>query len=344
MKKFKYILIIGLCFGCSQDFVETNPKGALASGNFWQTADDANLALTGCYDALQGNFLYCLRNMNQCSLRERENFTDNSMNGFLYQGYNNIKDGSLNPSKDIPNERPWSALYKVIGRTNQVIANVPQIEDISDEEKNVILAQAKAIRALAYWNLMNTWDDVPLITTLLGPDEQQVPKSPAIDIYDQIVLDLDEAAAMLPQVWSGDDHGRVTSGAANSLLARVHLFAYGYLNVQDAAQKAADAAAKVINSGVYSLFPDYVSLFTPENEDSNEIVWSVRFTAEIGGNNEEGFSHSGDIHPQAVTQPLPNLVEAFYMNDGLPIYESPLYNPDAYWENRDPRWIGRAHV
>ena len=338
MRKIITILVLSLLFGCSQEFIETNPKGALASGNFWQTAADANLGLTGCYDALQDNFLYALRNMNQGSLRDRENFTDNAMNGFLYQRYNNIKDGTLNPSDEVPIGRPWGALYKVIGRTNQVIANVPQIEDISDQEKNMILAQAKAIRALAYWNLIYAWDDVPLITTLLGPNELEVPKNSAMEIYNQIVTDLEEAGAVLPEVWTGNNYGKVTSGAVYSLLARIYLYAYGYLDVTNAAQKAADASEKVINSGVYSLFPNYAELFTPVNEDASEIIWSVRFTAEIGGNNEEGFSHSMDTQPQAITQPLPNLVDSFYAIDGLPISESPLYNAEQYWLNRDPRW------
>ncbi|MEM6378766.1 MAG: RagB/SusD family nutrient uptake outer membrane protein [Bacteroidota bacterium] len=216
--------------------------------------------------------------------------------------------------------------------------NVPNIEEVSAEEKAQIVAQAKAIRALMYWHLTEAWDDVPLITTLLGPEELQIPSNDALDIYAQMVADLEEAADVLPEVWSGNDYGKITSGAANALLARVHLFFYGYHGVSDGAQRAAAATQKIIDSGVYGLFPDYEQLFTQANEDSEEVVWSIRFSSDLSGNNAEGFSYSFNAVPQSNNYPLQNFVDAFYCTDGLPIDQSPLYDPANYWENRDPRW------
>ena len=172
----------------------------------------------------------------------------------------------------------------------------------------------------------------------MDPEELQIPKSTALEIYEQMEEDLEEAVLVLPEIWEGDDYGRITRGAANALLARIHLFFYGYHNVQEAIQKAREATASIINSGQYSLFPDYEALFTPENEDVAEIIWSVRFSSDLSGDNGEGFSFSNNAVPVALNLPLQNFVDAFYCIDGLPIDQSPLYDPAAYWENRDPRW------
>lgn len=337
------MLMLSLNFSCSDDFLTAEPEFGLSSETFWETTRDAELGLTGCYDALQENWLYAQRNQNDGALRERECFTDNSMNGFLYQRFNNIKNGTLNADDSgvgaIVTLRPWRALYRAIGRTNVLLANIDRVEGLDDNEKASYKAQAKVIRALMYWNLTNAWDDVPLITQEPDLDVAVTPKSTALQIYNTLLVpDLEEAIALLPDNWQGNDYGKVTSNAARALLARIHLFFYGYHNVAEAAQRAADLTADIIASGQHELFPDYPSLFTPENEDQSEIIWSVRFTSDLGGNNTEGFSFSTNTRPQANNQPLQNFVDAFYCTDGLPIDQSPLYNPDTYWENRDPRW------
>lgn len=333
------IMTLIASIGCSDDFLTTEPEFALSSGTFWASRQDAELGLSGCYDVLQENWLYAQRNQNHTTLRERECFTDNSMNGFLYQNFNNIKTGTLNPDQGIVTLRPWRVLYRTIGRANILLANIDRVDDLDEEEKNIFKAQAKTLRALSYWNLTNAWDDVPLVTEEPDLDVATTPKSTAMEIYENLLVpDLEEAIGLLPESWDGDDYGKVTKNAARALLARVHLFFNGYHNVDGAAQAAADLTEDIIVSGQYQLFPDYQALFTSENEDNSEVIWSVRFTADAGGDNTEGFSYSFNNRPQPNNQPLQNFVDAFYCIDGLPIDESPLYDPGAYWENRDSRW------
>ncbi|APD06356.1 hypothetical protein UJ101_00819 [Flavobacteriaceae bacterium UJ101] len=346
MKKTKYnflclVLFTTILSNCSDDYITVIPEDSLTSGSLWQTKNDADLVLTGCYNGLQQDYLYAERNQNDAALRERECFTDNSMNGYLYQRFNNIKNGTLTTADEIPISRPWNALYNAIRRANDLITNIDQIPDteLSQEQKEIYSAQAKVIRALMYYELTTGWDDVPLILTpITSAEAKAMVKNTALEVYNQIVLDLEDAANVLPDSWGGDEYGKMTKGAANALLSRVHLFFYGYHGVSDALQKAADASNEVINSGQYSLFNDYGSLFTVANETSPEIIMSVRFTADIGGTNGEGFSHSFNGMPQNNNQPLPNLVNDYYCTDGLPINESPLYDANNEEENRDPRW------
>jgi hypothetical protein len=330
------VLLIVIMTGCSEDFLETESIGQLS--NFWKTKADANLGLTAVYDVLQENFIIAERNsQNDASIREWECFTDNSMNAFLYQNFNGIKTGALTANDIYSVSNIWRVLYKGVFRANQVIAYVPEIADLDDVTKNRLLAQAKFLRAYFYYNLIVGWDDVPLILAPQTLEETSVPKSLALDVYNQIVTDLVEAEVELPATWTGE-YGRVTKGAANAMLARVYLYGYGYLGVTDAAQKAADAAKKVIDSGLYQLFSSYSALFTPTNERSREVIFSIRFSQDLGGNNTEGFSGSFNEMPQSNNQPLPNLANDFYCTDGRPITQSPLYNAAQYWLNRDPRW------
>lgn len=326
---------------CKEDFLETESLGQLSS--FWKTKEDAELGLTAVYDALQANFIIAERNsQNDASMREWECFTDNAMNGFLYQNFNGIKTGALTANDSYAVSNIWRAMYAGVFRANQVIGFVPEISDMDEASKKRMIAQAKFLRAYFYYNILVGWDDVPLITTLQTLEEaSEVTISPAINVYNQIVQDLIDAATDLPISWPSE-YGRVTSGAANAMLAKVYLYGFGYLGVSDAAQKAADAAAKVIGSNQYSLFPNYAALFTEANERSAEVIFAIRFSKDLGGNNVQGFSGSFNNVTQSNCQPLPNLANDFYCTDGLPFGtgagKSPLSNTTSPWLNRDPRW------
>lgn len=331
---------------CNDSFLETESLGALS--NFWKNKDDANLGLTAVYDALQANFIIAERNgQNDGSMREWECFTDNSMNGFLYQNYNGIKTGALTPSDVYAVSNIWRAMYSGINRANQVTSFVPDINGIDDATKKKIIAQAKFLRAYFYYNLLVGWDDVPLTTTAQTLEEaSQVTISPALSVYNQIVQDLTDAALDLPSSWP-TDYGRATSGAANAMLARVYLYGFGYLGQAADAQKAADAAKKVIDSGLYGLYTtggaaSYSALFSQANERSREVIFSIRFSQDLGGNNVQGFSGSFNTLAQSNNQPLPNLANDFYCTDGLPFGtgagKSPLSNVASPQLNRDPRW------
>lgn len=336
MKRYiQYLVVIIFLMAshaCSESYLDLVPENAVSAETL-----DADLALTGCYNALQEDYIFRLRSWNDASLRERECFTDNSMNAYLWQRFNNLKQGSLTAANNVPNRRPWIALYSGILQTNETLSRVPELEELSDEEVNLVIAQAQVIRAYLYWQLIVAWDDVPFPTTPTSLDQKFVGKSTAREIYDALVPELEAAASLLPEVWPADEFGRVTAHAANALLARMHLFFYGYHNVADGAQKASEAAGRIINSGAFDLYEDYESLFTPENEMDNEIVWSIRFAGDLGGNNGESISYSTTTRPYPNNMPLPNLVDDFYCTDGLPIDQSPLYNPDSIQLNRDPR-------
>ena len=166
-------------------------------------------------------------------------------------------------------EYQWAILYEGITRANIVLAKVPAIEmDATLKER--ILAEAKALRAFYYFNLVIIFGDVPLVTTPLNADQLQVTQSPVATIYETLIEpDLVDAASHLPPSYSGGDIGRVTSGAANAMLAKAYLF-------QKKWDQAASAAELVINSGLYSLMPVYSQNFNANFENNAESVFEIQ--------------------------------------------------------------------
>lgn len=170
----------------------------------------------------------------------------------------------------------WVGHYALIQRCNSTIYEVNTNTTItaSDQIKQQTIAEARFLRAYAYFNLVRFFGKVPLIDKLFDNPAQQnnVPQSTAAEIYAFIEDDLTFAATHLPLNWDSKFVGRATSGAANGLLAKV------YLTQQKWAQ-AMGAASAVMNAGQYDLSTPYDKIFREDGENSKESVFEVQATA-----------------------------------------------------------------
>ena len=138
------------------------------------------------------------------------------------------------------------------------------------------MAQAKFLRGYYYFQLVKFFGDVPLvIDERLGPDgASSKERLPASEVYAQIEQDLQDAADGLE--WIVSEKGRVTKGAALSLLGKVYLY-------QDKFSDAASTLNQVITSGNYSLVSNYAELFTVAGENSSESVFEIEYSGLEGG-------------------------------------------------------------
>ena len=176
----------------------------------------------------------------------------------------------------------WEQSYQGIANANLAIAKIPGVT-MDDAAKNILLGQARFLRAFYYYNLVRIFGNIPLITSpvdLNSPDMYPLQAS-VTDVYNVIVADLTFAESSgLPYL---DATGRVSLGAVKSLLASVYLTMAGYpLQLGNAYyQKAADKAAEVIQSNNYSLFPTYDALHTPANKNKGENIFQAQYTALI---------------------------------------------------------------
>ncbi len=186
----------------------------------------------------------------------------------------------------------YSRLFQAVGTSNDAIEKISGSSAASDVTKKVTIARAKFLRGLSYSYLVQLFGEVPLV---LQTGTSVKTRSSINDVYTQIVKDLTEAEADLPEY---DSSPIIPSkGAANAILARVYL-AWGHnpltqdqlteiansssdpvhVHVDNTKlAKAVEYADKVINSGKYSLLTDYTKLFGRSNESkAPEHIFTIR--------------------------------------------------------------------
>lgn len=168
------------------------------------------------------------------------------------------------PVDDPSIKQQWIDRYANIYRLNSIIEGINNNSSsaIPASYKNKTIAEARFLRALIYFHLVNFWGDVPLITTTDVNTNSGLSRTGSNAIYDQMVADLQFAETNLPSNFtSGGDRTRATTWAAKALLARVYLYRKQW-------QNAEAEATSVINSGVISLSNDLSKVFTTKSTEA----------------------------------------------------------------------------
>lgn len=335
------ILLAGAGLGlllsaCNADLLDTAPDNSYVESSFWQTEQAASAALTGCYTILRWDGVYG----NEATPLWEETATPNAHNDTDAKGFASIAMGLQSATTGGVISNRWARCYGGIGRCNTFLARVDEVAGLDEELKARMKAEAKFLRALYYFMLQTYFGDVPLILDPPDKSQSDLPRTGRAEVIAQVLKDLDEAAAVLPLEYGGADLGRATKGAALALKARVLFYeASPLFNTANDAEKwnTAAAAAKVVmdmaGEAGYGLFPDYRGLFLPENENNEEVIFDVQYIYPDGGNSFDLIGRQYNTNA-----PVQDLVDAYYMKDGLPRDESPLGATSGRYENRDPRF------
>jgi len=181
----------------------------------------------------------------------------------------------------------WTGYYALVNRANTVldkINNDPKIE-ATDQQKIAAEAEARFIRGYAYFMLVRLYGRVPLVDKLLSVEESNVTQSSPAQIYAFIEQDLQFAATNLPLSWPSAFVGRVTSGAANGILAKVYL-------TQQKWSAAMSTANIVMGSGQYDLSTPYDRIFREDGENSKESVFEIQATADASEKEKNGVQYT----------------------------------------------------
>lgn len=255
---------------CSDEFFETSSKTALNGGTAYSDAATAEIALVGCYDGWRrtlsdegvGMYLTSEIASDEClaggGMGDARNYSiiDRFDMGAA-AGYYNLW------------QTDWKNYYAAIFRCNELIKNDAQIDWAGDDVNHArIMGEAYGLRALLYFDLVRLFGDVPLVTV---PTEENLPRTPAKDVFGQIFEDLEFAAANIPaSSYNGGNldatDGRFSKFAAEALIARAYLFYTGYYGEEHPScnkQKAIDAINDVIENGGYQLEPNFEDLWMP---------------------------------------------------------------------------------
>jgi hypothetical protein len=173
----------------------------------------------------------------------------------------------------------WSRSYRNINLTNTIIASAPNVQ-MNEELKQRLVSEAKFIRALSYFWLVQQFGDIPLNLQPTIGLKTTAERAPKADVYQAIIEDLIFAEANLEANYP--QWGRIRKGAAQHLLSKV------YLVLQDW-PKAAEYAKKVIQDAeTYQLVEDYPQIFHHENQINKEIIFSVQYENDIANSGARG--------------------------------------------------------
>jgi len=175
----------------------------------------------------------------------------------------------------------WNNLFSGVARANLMIEIV---EGVGGPSSAAVGAELRTLRAWYYYMLMDFFGGVPLVTT------SKVEASPRVtrdSVFKFIEAELNAARLVLPATRPASEAGRVTRGAADAILASLYLNAQVYTGTVAAGgltkgtarwQDAITAADRVINSGQYTLEPNWRKNFAPDNDDSKENIFYISNT------------------------------------------------------------------
>ncbi len=313
MKKtqINYLLIAGAMLvslgSCKKDFVDISPKGQFLSENYYADKDQAFAALVGTYDGVRknsGGFENMITMMNAGSddqLAGGGGATD----GAGIQGFSNY---TLNAT--IMPGSFWNDHYQGIFRANTLLAKLPSVT-MDATLKARFAAEAKALRALYYFNLVRMFKNIPLLLeSLTATNMYQATQATPVAVYTQIEKDLSEAIAVLPtSVPGATEAGRFTKGAAQALLGKVYLF-------ENKASLAAAQFAEVngtpggTSQYGYRLLAKFSDLWVVANKFNTESIIEACHTSvgnsgwgNWGSGSDEGNSVNVMVGPRSYSRP-----------------------------------------
>jgi hypothetical protein len=249
MKKYIKILLIAIVAAGStscSNWLTLAPEDGVIREEFWQTKEQVNSAVVGCYSALLNGPVEKMFLWGEL----RADMVDNGL--ITRSDYSQVIDGEISASNPIVN---WASFYSVINNCNTVLKFAPDVQKIdgtfTDKMRKEYEAEALTLRAMMYFYLVRSFRDVPLVTTASVSDDQNysIAKTPGATILDTLVRDLKIATANAPLSYGGDNaknKSRITAYTAKTLLADIYLWQEKYAECNALCQE-------VIGSGRYSM-------------------------------------------------------------------------------------------
>jgi len=264
-----------LLFSCKK-FVEVeNPADQLNSDAVFRDSSTATSAITGIYSEMLTN-----RNLFSnsavtlyagMSADELYYYTPGLKDEFTHNQITQANHGNIDNSF-------WKPAYKNIYAANLAIEKLSQSQSLSGSLKNQLTGEAKLIRALCYFQLVNLFGDVPLVTSSKYTENVSAPRAAVASVYSQVINDLLDAKNLLPVDYTTTERVRPNKLTAAALLSRCYLYTGNW-------QNAESEATAIISSGLYSLEPDLNNVFL---NSSTEAIWQL-MPVRPGFNTYEGL-------------------------------------------------------
>ncbi|WP_300761742.1 RagB/SusD family nutrient uptake outer membrane protein [uncultured Parabacteroides sp.] len=293
--------------------LDTYPGDKVNQSLFYKTEEHAKQGLMGIYGMLRLNeafgYQFCFDHLGDIA------YGYNYYMMFL--GTYTERDGTI--------QNTWQTFYDGIQRSNSFISAVSEMGVLTDEQKNQYIAEAKFLRGLFYFTLMDLYGGVPYYdeTTNVNKDylNMKKPRSSEEEIRSYILNDLNEAIKYLPVQHAAAEYGRATKGAAYALRGKVYLYNQEW---QNAIADFEEIVNNKSNDYGYALDPDYAHVFKLYNGDrSPEMVFAIQNKSGVG--TEYGMQLQALMGSRSAfggcwnnTVPSNQLVDMYEFKDGRP--------------------------
>ena len=213
---------------CSE-YLDVEPANGIRTDNFYQTAAQVDGALTGLYGTLKPlpKYLFAMSEIRSDNVWV---LTDTKQNDYAdvatFNANGLLTDGIVKSC--------WADYFKVVATANMLLQKIGDVEFSNTSAKTQYIAEARFIRALAYFDLVRFFGRVPMTTTALTTEEAfQLGQSEPKDIYNQVIVpDLEFAVKNLHETafdYQNAPHSeRISLIAAKALLGKVYLTMAGF--------------------------------------------------------------------------------------------------------------------
>lgn len=267
MKKlFIYLIGLHLLFSACEEVLVEEPVSLATADPYFTTPGGIEDGLKATYTTLRG--LYGQQNGWFLTVTGTDIFT-NGFGGIANNPHiNNYSPNFLGTSGTVT--AIWNNLYRGVNQCNTVINKVGNVQGISDQRRREIEGEARFLRALYYFHIVQQWGGVHFSLEETVGVETEANRTPEETFYSQgIIPDLEYAVNNLPENVS--DYGRVHKAAAQALLARVHLTIGNWA-------EAEQLSSTVIDAYSYQLVKPYIELWDINNERNSEFIWTVQYS------------------------------------------------------------------
>lgn len=271
MNKNIIIVMIAAVFMLSscKDFLSPAPVSSIGSETFYTNATELETGVVNMYDGISGiNSTTTDDNHSiQVEFNVTEMRSDNTRTKSQEGEQAQFEQFAVQSTNGVVADY-YRSYYNVIYRANVVLAN---LDVVSGTTRDQFEAEAKFVRAYAYFNLVRLWGDVPLIQNIITPEDASAAydRRPVSEVYALIVSDLVDAEAKLVATIGNTYKGRASAGAAQALLAKVYLTLGQYADARTMCEK--------VMSGGYSLESNYFDIYYSERND--EVIFVVEYNA-----------------------------------------------------------------
>ncbi|MDO6674857.1 RagB/SusD family nutrient uptake outer membrane protein [Tenacibaculum sp. 1_MG-2023] len=282
--KSTYIVLMALMIISCDDKLNITDPTALGVDEFITDYASAKTALAQCYNEIQTN----TAGTNEPVIVEYRMLTGLYSGELRHVGsFPSYKEAEINNYlvNNVNVSRIFAQHYRFINRATVIIRVIESISNISNSEKEEILAEAHAIRAFGYSRLVRLFGGLPLVEKVFaldGPDAKNTPKSSEAEVYQYI---LNEISLAKGKISTTNPNTFFTNDALDVLEAETHMYMEKY-----------DLAENVLQGliGKYTLDPSYANLFVLGNSSSSTI-FRINYNAADNNNLAFYFTPTGRL-------------------------------------------------